>query len=588
MDDHQTQDSQAKALKAKDDKQQNAAYEVLPSATPDRAEPGEVISDVMVPMRDGVRLATDVYLPAGDGPFPVVLTRMPYGKTEPYCFMPVIAAYWVRKGYAAVVQDVRGKWASEGHFEPNLAAAEVPDAYDTIEWIANQSWSNGRVGMWGESYFGFTSYAGATSGHPALVCVAPGDISFNRYTATMRYGCLQLNTVGTWAISMTDQTYQDLSKLDYWTLPLREMANAAGAPSSYFDELMNNPLPSPFWEEHSVLPGYDSIRIPVLHWGGWYDNYLGPTIADWRIMDANNAEARNQHLFIGPWDHEGTADRLHRVGLLPVAPGTAEAKWDTFCAFFDRYLMEADASFGADAPIRYYVMGRDVWRDTAQWPPEGTTLTPFYLRSGGHANTAEGDGVLSTEAPGSDEAADRFDYDPADPVADTLAYDCWSLAGEMGDRRPVEARPDVLVYTTDPFADGLELTGPITAHLHFSSSAVDTDVTVALVDVAGDASANLIQDGILRCRYREGLDRTAMMEPGTVYPLEIDLWSTSYFIAPGHRLRVEVSSSNFNRYDRNLNTGEAFGDGDTPVVATQTVFHGAERPSYLVLPVHRD
>ena len=571
-------------LRARDEKRRTPAYDRIPSTAPDRAEPGAVLSDVAVAMRDGVRLAADVYTPAGDGPFPAILVRLPYGKTEPYCFMPAVADFWTRMGYAAVVQDVRGKWGSQGEFEPNLSAVEVPDGYDTIDWIARQPWSNGRVGMWGESYYGFTAYAGAVGGHPALVCVAPGDVSLDRYAATMRHGCLQLNTVGVWAISMADRTYQDLSKLDCWRLPLKDMANAAGAPSAYFDDLMANPLPSPFWEAHGLSRGYDSIRIPVLHWGGWYDTYLGPTVADWRRMAANNAGAANQHLFIGPWDHEGSADRLGRVGLLPVAPGTAEARWDAFLAFFDRYLMGLDNGFGAAGPVRYYAMGRDAWRDCAGWPPPGTVMTPFHLRSDGAAASAGG--RLTAEAPAGEEPPDRFVYDPADPVAETLAYDCWSLAGEMTDRRPVAARPDVLVYTGEPLADGVELTGPATARLHFASSAVDTDVTVALVDVFPDGAANLIQDGVLRCRYRDGLDRAAPLTPGEVYALDVDLWSTSYALAPGHRLRVEVSSSNFNRYDRNLNTGEAFGEGDRPVKATQTLFHDAARPSHVLLPVH--
>ena len=576
---------QTGGMAAKDAKHEIAAYTFLPSATPDRARPGRTISDVMVAMRDGTRLATDVYLPEGEGPFPTILTRMPYGKTEPYCYMPVIAAYWVRKGYAAVVQDVRGKWASEGHFEPNLAANEVPDGYDTVDWIAHQDWSNGSVGMWGESYFGFTSYCAATSGHPALVCVAPGDISLDRYGATFRYGCLQLNTVGTWAISMTDQKYQDLSRLDYWHLPLATMAEAAGAPSRYFDELIANPLPSPFWERHSVLEGYESIRIPVLHWGGWYDNYLGPTIVDWRRMDASNRAAANQHLFIGPWDHEGTADRCHHVGLLPVADGTSAARWDYYTAFFDRYLSGLDNGFGGAGLVRYYVMGADLWRDAPSWPPPETRATPIYLRSGGKANSSAGDGRLAWAPPEADEPADTYVYDPADPVADTLAIDCWAIAGQMGDRRKIERRRDVLVYATPPLEEALELTGPVSAELHFATSAADTDITVALVDVAPDGAANLIQDGILRLSYRNGTKAISHVEPGKVHAVTVDLWSTSYRIAAGHRLHVEVSSSCFNRYDRNLNTGETFGRGTRPVPATQRLLHDAEHPSRIVLPV---
>lgn len=576
---------QTSGLEAQKDKHLVAAYDRMPSNLPDRVAAGTVLSDAMVVMRDGTHLATDVYLPEGDGPFPAILTRMPYGKTEPYCFMPVIADYWVRQGYAAVVQDVRGKWGSEGLFEPNLAANEVPDAYDTINWIASRLWSNGAVGMWGESYFGFTSYAGAVSGHPALACVAPGDISLDRYKATMRYGCLQLNTVGTWAISMTDQTYQDLSNLNYWHLPMAEMANAAGAPSGYFDELIANPLPSPFWEAHSLLQGYDGITIPILHWGGWYDNYLGPTIADWRYMATRNTESGNQHLLIGPGDHENTPDLNHRAGILPVAEGTGAARWDAFIAFFDHYLMGRDNGFGERGPIQYYTLGSDRWHDATAWPPSGTTMTPIYLRSSGGANTTAGDGGLSWDAPEEDEPHDSFDYDPADPITETLELDCWSLAGAMGDRQSIETRQDVLVYTSEPFADGLELTGPITAYIQFTSSVVDTDVTVTMVDVFEDGRANLIQDGILRCRHRNGLDRSDLMEPGFVYHLEIDVWSTSYVLQPDHRLRIEISSSNFNRYDRNLNTGEEFGQGSEAIVARQTVFHDSLRPSYVMLPI---
>jgi putative CocE/NonD family hydrolase len=186
--------------------------------------------------------------------------------------MPIIGAFYASKGYAFVAQDVRGKWGSEGRFDPNVGGIEIADGYDTIDWIANQDWSNGRVGMWGESYFGFTTYAGAVSLHEALVAIAPGDITLNRYRGTFRDGCLQLNTVGTWAISMMARRYQDLSSIDPWHLPLAQMANAAGIPSSYFDQVIANPVPSSFWEERSLLAGYDAIRIPVLHWDGCYDN----------------------------------------------------------------------------------------------------------------------------------------------------------------------------------------------------------------------------------------------------------------------------------------------------------------------------
>lgn len=561
-------------------------FERIPTETPDRSSLGRVVSDQMIAMRDGVRLASDVYLPAGDGPFPAVLTRMPYGKTEPYCYMPIIGAFFASKGYAYVAQDVRGKWGSEGTFDPNVGGVEINDAYDTIDWIAGQDWSTGKAGMWGESYYGFTSYAGAVSRHPALVAIAPGDITLNRCKGTFRNGCLQMNTVGMWAVSMMAREYQDLSKIDPWHLPLAEMANAAGIPSSYFDQVIANPVPSPFWQERSLLAGYEAIKIPVLHWDGWYDNYLGPMLADWRVLADANGSARHNHVLIGPWDHECSADKLGRAGLMPVPASTFSHRWDHVAAFFDHYLMGLDNGFGADGPIHYFTLGADTWRDAGDWPLPGTDYQAWYLRGGGQANTADGDGVLSPEPPG-DEPTDRFVYDPDNPIAETLQMDCWSLAGGMGDRRSIEVRDDVLVYTSAPLDEPMELTGPVTATLHAASSATDTDFTVVLADVFPDGSVNMIQDGILRTGFRDPDKAPQPIEPGEVYALPIDLWATSYRLAAGHRLRVEVSSSDFNRYDRNPNTGDTYGHSATTIKAEQTIHHDAARPSHIVLPVMR-
>lgn len=571
-------------MQAQQEKLAGPGYTTIPTLMPDRAAPGEVMSDIMVSARDGVRLATDVYLPAGAGPFPAVLTRLPYGKTEAYCFMPTIAAYWVRKGYAAVVQDVRGKFGSEGVFEPNKAANEIADGYDTIDWIARQPWSSGRVGMWGESYFGFTSWAGAVGGHPALAAVAPGDIAVNRYEGTYRNGALQLQTVGLWAIQMVAQRYQDLSKLDTWHWPLAEMGTTAGLRSSYFDAVVANPWFSDFWAERSLVAAYERVRIPVLHWGGWYDLYLGPTIADWRRMRAANAGMDHNHLFIGPWDHEGTADSLHRAGLMPIADGTLAHRWDTYAAFFDRYLAGIDNGFGARGSVHYYTMGADHWHDATEWPPPATRTERWYLHSGRWAQDVDGHGALTTQPPG-DEAPDEYTYDPHHPVDWTLAVDCWAIAGGMGDRQPVGERHDVLVYASGPLEEALELTGPITGRLHVASSASNTDFTMALCDVFPDGRVNLVQDCIVRATHRRPAEGSLGLGPGEVEPIDFDLWSTSYVVAAGHRLGVEVSSSDFNRYDRNPNTAAPYGREAHPVPAGQTVYHDRDHPSYIDLPV---
>lgn len=554
-------------------------FSQLPSETPNRAGLGPRLRDLMVPMRDRIRLATDVYLPSTPPPYHVILTRMPYGKSEPYCFMPLVGDFFNRKGYAFVVQDVRGKWASEGVFEPNKIANEIPDGYDTIDWICREPWSNGRVAMWGESYFGFTSYAAAASKHPNLRCIAPGNITVDRYRATFRAGALQLNAVGIWAIRVMAREYQNLQDIDLWHLPLADLANAAGIPSKYFDQLIENPGPDQFWQERSLLSLLDEIAIPVLHWSGWYDCYLGSTISDWHAIRSRTGGPAN-YLFVGPWDHDASADKLSRVGRIEVGDGPAAHRWDTFHQFFDRHLMELDNGFGFEGAVHYYVMGADQWRHSDRWPPRATRSIRFFLHSNGAANTCDGDGTLSDEQP-TDEPCDRFVYDPLHPVSDTVELDCWAIAAQRLDRRDVELRPDVLCYSCAPLQEPIEISGPISVQLCASSSAVDTDFTVTLVDVYPDGYCDTIQDGILRTSYRHSESEPSPIEPHRIYAFRIDLWSISYVVKAGHRLRVEVSSSCFNRYDRNCNTGEAFGRAAEPIVADQTVYHTSEWPSFV-------
>jgi putative CocE/NonD family hydrolase len=419
----------------------------------------DILRDQTITARDGVGLATDVYLPRGaSSPLPTIVTRLPYGKNEDYCSIPPIGRFWARKGYAYTVQDVRGKWASEGDFDANNNGNEIRDGHDTIEWITRQSWSNGQVGAWGESYYGFTSYASAVSQHPALACIAPGNVSLDRYRSTFRNGALQLNTIGNWAISMVASQYQDISVIDPWHLPLAEIADAAGCPSTYFDGLIENPTRTSFWEERSLLEALQKVRIPVLHWGGWYDNYLGPVILDWLAFRDANPGNQHNYLFIGPWDHEGTADDTGRAGRLDVGTETARHRWDTYQAFFDRHLMGIHNGFDEKPPIQIFVMGDNRWCYEEAWPPPSMQTTRLYLHSRGRANSLHGDGILSHELPAS-EPVDSYVYDPRDPVADTLIVNCWAIAAEMKDRRNVEARRDVLVYTTAALERDMELTG---------------------------------------------------------------------------------------------------------------------------------
>jgi putative CocE/NonD family hydrolase len=550
------------------------------SSTPDRARPGRVLSDLMVEMRDGISLATDVYLPDTDGPFATVMIRLPYGKTVDYCGVAEIARHWNRKGYAFVGQDCRGTYGSGGVFDPAHPHSEAEDGHDTVAWVAEQAWSSGRVALTGESYYSLTSFAAASIPHPALACIVPGDFPVDRFDGTYRNGCLRLAAEALWAIWWTDPVGhpvpgEPLPTVDVWHLPTAGMARAAGLPNHYFDELVKFSQPgSRYWEYRCRREAHDAIEIPILHFCGWYDNYLGQQLRDWKRYRRLDRSGGRNFLMIGPWSHEGPSGPAERVGIVPVVEDGTH-RWDRMQAFYDRYLMGLENGFEDEPRVSYFVIGADEWRGADTWPPPGGEPQTWYLHGGGG---------LSTEAPG-DEQPDTYAYDPADPVAWTVGTNPWTFGLNLTDRRPVEARPDVLVYTSAPLPEPVEVIGDMSAHLHVSSDAVDTDFTAALVDVFPDGAANLIQDGILRMGLREPERGRQLLEPGRVYEVEIDLWAIAYRIPAGHRLRVEISSSEFDRYDRNLNTAALPGEGSDIVVAHQTVFHDASRPSHVSIPV---
>jgi uncharacterized protein len=556
------------------------------SGTPDRARPGRVLSDVMVEMRDGISLATDVYLPDTEGPFATVMIRLPYGKTVDYCGVAEIARHWNRKGYAFVGQDCRGTYGSGGVFDPAHPKSEAEDGHDSVGWIAEQPWSSGRVALTGESYYSLTSFAAASIPHPALVCIVPGDFPVDRFEGTYRNGCLRLAAEALWAIWWMDPLGhpvpgEPLPTVDVWHLPTADMARIAGLPNHYFDELVRFSQPgSRYWEYRCRREAHDAIEIPILHFCGWYDNYLGQQLRDWKRYRRLDRSGGRNFLMIGPWSHEGPSGPAERVGIVPVIEDGTH-RWDRMQRFYDRYLMGLENGFEDSPPVSYFVIGADEWRWADVWPPPGSETQTWYLHGPGAAAAG---GSLSPAAPG-DEAPDIYAYDPADPVAWTVGTNPWTFGLNLGDRRPVEARSDVLVYTSAPLPEPVEVVGDLSASLHVASDAVDTDFTVALVDVFPDGAANLIQDGILRMGLREPGRGRRLLEPGRVYAVEIDLWAIAYRIPAGHRLRVEISSSEFDRYDRNLNTAALPGESSEIVVAHQSVFHDATRPSHVRIPV---
>lgn len=545
----------------------------IPSGTPDRFEDVDVLEDVFQTMRDGTRLGADVYLPRGPAPAPAVLIRQPYGRRTPEMGFAVVGDFFARKGYACVVQDVRGKFSSQGIFDPGVN--EVEDGYDSVAWAVSQPWSNGRVGCWGESYYGFTSYAAAISGHPALACIAPGDIGVDRRASWFRQGAFLLNTTGNWAMAMDATEYAELTGVDTYRLPLSDIPRTAGLEANLFHQIVEHADDKSWWATRSLAGGISEVRVPVLLWSGWYDNYLGPLLADYASLLESHPHPEGVYLFVGPWDHDGSAGYTDRAVCLRVAP-TARRRWDTYQAFFDRYLMDLDNGFGRAGSVELFELGSDSWRAEPAWPPPGVVPTAFYLREGL---------TLSLTPPGVAEPPDTFCYDPSDPVPETVGRNCWELCTALDDRRRLDGRTDIVRYVSEPLGEDLRLAGPVTARIFASSSATDTDFTVTLCDVFEDGTVNTIQDGIVRARYREGLDRPSAIEPGCVYEFSIDLFATCYRVARWHRLRVDVSSSNFDRYDRNLNTAEPFGTSSRMQVADQAVHHAPAQASCVVLPV---
>jgi len=555
----------------------------LPTSTPDVYTRVRVERNVAVPMRDGIKLYANIYKPDVDGKFPVILIRMPYGKDEPYCFMPAHGKYWVKKGYVCVVQDVRGKYASEGKFEPYFNEAD--DGYDTLDWIASQPWCDGNIGMTGESYYGYTQWAVAWLNHPNLKCIAPGTTYSDVYgMRNYNDGAFCLQRVVGWACRRGGRTRNNCLRLDYWHLPLISMVDGAGVRRDLYKDWVRHPSRDAYWEPMDVSQKYNQVKIPIYHWGGWYDIFLPFTINGWRGVKENSGSIetrKNQWLLIAPTDHELTPAKTQRIGRIDI--GKEAWTYEKLQRFFDYWLKGADNGFDRTPRVEIFTIGDNKWRYEDEWPPDRVKYTRYYFHSGRGANTLSGDGLLNLEEP-NDEPTDSYVYDPNNPVTISLETSVYEMA-ELKDRSPVEQRADVLVYTTPNLEKDLEITGPITATLFAASSARDTDFTAALVDVFPDGYTHMIQEGIVRARYRSSDSEPSLIEPGKIYEYTIDLWATSYVVKQGHRIRVEISSSNFNRWDRNPNTGNEFGMDAETMKATQTIYHDRQHPSHITLPI---
>ena len=553
----------------------------------------EIRRNVMVPMRDGVDLSTDIYLPASTGPFPALLMRTIYDKTAESNVEWV--PRFVERGYAVVMQDCRGKYASEGEWEAYVNEAQ--DGFDCQEWIGAQPWCDGGIGMFGASYDGFTQSLTAPLRSRYLKAPVPTVSQQDNYGHWYIGGALQLHVPTTaallWAWAVGRDIDMSTSNKLTWRLPLISAVDDVFE-SPFIHEVMRRNTFDDFWKSYSMRYKYGEVATPALFVSGWYDNLLHENFKlykGWTTQGRTSESRSLTKLLVGPWSH-GNIGSSEPFGDIAFGDEAEMDFAEEQLRWYDRRLKNIDNGMDDEAPIHVFVMGENIWRFADSWPLPDTQYTSYYLHSDGDANSMHGGGALSTDGPG-DEPADRYSYDPRDPVP-TLGGQI--MASEQfrpmmntvtgpWDRRPVEGRNDVLVYSTEPLQRDVEVTGPVSLTLHASSSSPDTDFTGTLVDVHPDGKAIIICEGLLRARFRESIETPSLIEPGRVYELTIDMWETSNMFKSGHRIRLEVSSSNHPRFDRNLNTGNHPATDTEMRVAQQTIHHDSARPSHLTLPV---
>ncbi len=575
----------------------------------------EVVVERDVPMRtrDGVTLYADVFRPDAPGRFPTLLSRTPYSKENAGARPNGSNQFFARYGYVTVMQDCRGRFTSEGEFDQIFQ--EVEDGYDAVEWAARLPWSNGRVGTCGQSYLGLTQYAIACNNPmpPSLQAMAPVSASSDYHASWIYHtgGAAMWGWMVPYSILFGRNTLERkgltelLAKLDgyvrqgdnfsmplreewYRHLPISDWNELLKEAAPYFADHVKHADDGPYWYRANVNRHAESVSVPMLHISSWYDIFAEGAPSAFRSIreKSRHPQARdNQKLVIGPWAHlfPYVVPNSGGAGDIDFGPEALVDLHQTQLRWFDYWLKDIDTGIMSEPPVSIFTMGEDRWQTLEDWPPPNANYVRWFLHSGRGANTASGDGTLSTVPP-VDEPPDGYVYDPQDPVP-TLGGNNLSLPLGVQDQRPVEQRDDVLVFTSEPMERAMEVTGPITVELWASSSARDTDFTAKLVDVRPDGYAQNLLDGIIRARYRDSASDPTPIEPGKPYRYTIDLWATSTVFQPGHRIRLEVSSSNFPRFDRNPNTGAAFGEGTTLERAQQTVYHRDGMASHVLLPV---
>jgi uncharacterized protein len=537
--------------------------------------------DVKVTMRDGVKLSTNIYHPDAPGKFPALLMRSPYGNGGTGNSEANFAA---SRGYVVVLQDTRGRYESEGVFD--AMQPEALDGYDTQQWVGQQSWCNGKIGTFGGSYVGFTQWMPASLQSPYLVTMIPAVTFSDFHDVVYQDGAFRLELFGPWSFEMThpynvsQDTIAKYTDKILMSLPLIDLDKQLGWKIPFLRDWLSHPEHDLYWDRTTVGDNYPRIKASVYNIGGWYDILLKGTINNYLKMTSSVIDPeirKKQKLLIGPWVHD-EGKRL--VGEMDFGETAVLNEPELMIRWFDNQLKGIDNGANEEPPLKIFVMGENRWRFENEWPLARTDYQKFYFHSNGKANSLYGDGYIDTKLP-KEITVDTFIYDPKDPVR---------TIGSMGpyDQRQIEIRKDILIYTSDKLKEDIEVTGPVEAIVYASSSALNTDFTAKLVDVYPDGKAIRICEGIIRADHRNPSLPPSNIKPGKVYNYTIDLWATSNLFRKDHKIRVEVSSSNFPRFDRNLNTGNYFATDTTIVKAEQIIYHSAEYPSCIVLPViHR-
>ena len=593
-------------------------------------EIGTLEQKVMMPMRDGVRLATDIYVPKSDKKVPIIFSRTPYnfnswGDGEEKNRTHQRAYEALKRGYAYVVQNERGRYFSEGEWD--ILGMPLTDGYDAFSWMSEQSWSNGKIGTLGCSSTAEWQMAVAALDHPSHAAMVPqgfgagvgrvGD--FFEQGNWYRGGVEQL-LFGTWLYGVEHDKFkpripagasqEDLIRISRfydlapenppvdWAdkikhLPLQDLLKNVGGKKEIFDKMIKRKPNDQDWYKGGLYHDNMDFGVPSFWFVSWYDVATTPNIALFNHVRENSVDQYvndNQYLIIAPTLHCGFTRASENTIVGERSLGDARLNYDEqVYDWFDLMLKEKQNDFKENTPkVQYYTMGSNKWQSSEVWPPENTEMTTFYLSSNGSANTMYGDGKLTTLKRKIKNNSDSFLYDPMDPVTSNGGGVCCmgnAVKGGAYDQQEIETRDDVLVYTSESLKNGFEVTGFINSSIYISSDVKDTDITIKLIDVYPDGTAYNIDETIQRVRYREGYDKEVFMEKGNVYKVDLSQMSTSNYFKKNHKIRIEISSSNFPRFARNLNTGGDNFDESEGIIARNTIHHSKKYPSSITLPI---